>query len=493
MKNLFTLAWLLLFAATWPGQGQQFIALPDQSPLVTVRAVFRTGAATDPKGKEGLAALTASMLAEGGTKRLTYDQVVEALYPMAVNISHQVDKEMTTFSAETHVDNLDAFYSIFRDILLDPGWRLEDLKRLKDQTINSLRVNLRANNDEELGKEVLYNAIYAGHPYGHYNRGKVSAIESITIEDLKAFWRTNYTRASLTVGLAGGYPGTFADQMKKDFSTFAAGKVGKTVRPAPAKISGLNLHLVDKRTRSVAYSFGFPFEVKRGHPDYLALLVAQSFLGPHRNSAGLLYQNIRETRGLNYGDYAYIEYFPNGMFQFEPSPNLARPQQIFQIWIRPVELPTAHFTLRLAFHEVEKFITNGLTVEEFEQARNYVSKNVNLLTKTKRAELGYAIDSAFYGIPEYNRYVNAGLKKLTAADVNRAIKKHLQLANMHVVAITPDAEELKKKLLSNEPSPMKYASEKPKELLDEDKLIEKRGLPFTALKTRVIPVDTIFE
>ena len=207
----------------------------------------------------------------------------------------------------------------------------------------------------------------------------------------------------------------------------------------------------------------------------------------------LLYQHIRESRGLNYGDYAYIEYFPRGMFQFEPDPNLARQRQIFQIWIRPVELPTAHFALRLAFHEVDKFIRNGLTKEQFEQARNFVTKNVNLLTKTKRAELGYAIDSAYYGIPDYNRYVTEGLKKLTVADVNRAVKKHLQLDNLHLVAITPNAEELKKRLLANEPSPMKYNAEKSRELLDEDKIVEKRLLPFKAEKTRVIPVDQIFE
>ena len=96
-----------LFVAALPAQAPQFITLPDQAPLVTVRLVFRTGSASDPKGKEGLAALTAAMLAEGGTRRLTYDQVVEALYPMAVNVSYQTDKEMTTFSADTHVDNLD--------------------------------------------------------------------------------------------------------------------------------------------------------------------------------------------------------------------------------------------------------------------------------------------------------------------------------------------------------------------------------------------------
>src|SRR6202040_2096714 len=98
-----------------------------------------------------------------------------------------------------------------------------------------------------------------------------------------------------------------------------------------------------KDTRSVAFSLGFPIGLTRTHPDYAAMLLVSSYLGQHRMSSGVLYQRMRELRGLNYGDYAYIEYFPRGMFLSEPQPNLARHTQIFQVWIRPVEPPTAKF------------------------------------------------------------------------------------------------------------------------------------------------------
>ena len=51
---------------------------------------------------------------------------------------------------------------------------------------------------------------------------------------------------------------------------------------------------------------------------------------------------------MNYGDYAYIEAFPRGMFQFFPDPNIARRAQIFEIWIRPVVPDNAHMALRIA-------------------------------------------------------------------------------------------------------------------------------------------------
>src|SRR5262245_47670104 len=173
---------------------------------------------------------------------------------------------------------------------------------------------------------------------------------------------------------------------------------------------------------------------------------------------------MREKRVLNYGDYAYIEYFPRGMFQFEPDPNLARQQQIFQVWIRPVQPETAHFTLRLAMFELDRFYRDGLTQEDFETTRNFLSKYINLLTKTKRAELGYAIDSKFYGISDYNSYVKTGLARLTRDEVNRAIRKHLSLENMQIVLVGHDCDALREKIVAETPSPMQYNAPKPQEV-----------------------------
>ena len=64
---------------------------------------------------------------------------------------------------------------------------------------------------------------------------------------------------------------------------------------------------------------------------------------------------------MNYGDYAYIEAFPRGMFQFFPSPNLGRKAQLFEVWLRPVAPQNGHFALRLALPELGQLVANGLT------------------------------------------------------------------------------------------------------------------------------------
>lgn len=485
-------AMLVLLAATAEAQ-PSLVTLPSRSPLVSFRIVFLTGAASDPAGKEGVASLTAAMLAQGGSRQLSYQQILEAFFPMAVSVVAQVDKEMTAFSATTHLDNLEEFYRIFRAMLLEPGWREEDLTRLRDDAINFLRVSLRGNNDEELGKEVLYNEIYAGHPYGHHNAGIVSALQKLRMDDLRDFYRRHYTQANLIIGLAGGYPDGFAERVRKDFSALPAGPATALKLAEPRPLKGRRVTLVQKETRSVAISIGFPIVVRRGHPDYPALLVAQSWFGQHRMSGGRLFQRMRELRGLNYGDYAYIEYFPRGMFQFEPDPNLARRQQIFQIWVRPVEPDNAHFALRLALYELDRLVREGLNQEEFERTRQFLSKYVNLLTRTKSAELGYAIDSLFYSIPDYNSYLKQALARLRLEDVNRAIRRHLRATDLHIVAVARDCEQLRARLLSDEPSPIRYNAPKPKEILEEDKIVERWKLGLKPEDVRIVPVEKIFE
>jgi zinc protease len=219
----------------------------------------------------------------------------------------------------------------------------------------------------------------------------------------------------------------------------------------------------------------------------------QSWLGQHRESGGRLFGRMRELRGLNYGDYAYIEYFPRGMFRFEPSPNIARHQQIFQIWIRPVEPPNAVFALRLALFELNNLVKNGIPQADFEKTRSFLSKYVNILTKTKSAELGYAIDSAYYGIPNYNEYIKAALAKLTVENVNAAIRRHMRAENIEIVGVAKDADAISASLTGDQATSVQYNAPKPQDVLDEDKIVERWPLRLRKQDVTVIPVDSVFE
>jgi zinc protease len=486
------------------GKSAAFKAVPlktvfsaTSSPIISFRIQFMTGSAYDPAGKEGLASLTAAMIAQGGSKALSYDEITSKFYPIAVGFGWQADKEMTTFIGSTHVDNLDKYYSIIKGMLLDPGFREDDFKRLKSDAITFLKNTLRNNNDEELGKERLYNIIYAGNPYEHHSMGRVSSLEKITLQDVKDFYARNYNKTNLVIGLSGGFDTKFSKELYADMQRLPAGDTNpNAVKNAYAPISlssGTKIDIVKRETRATAISMGFPIKVRRGDPDYPALALVASYFGQHRSSNSYLYQKIREKRGLNYGDYAYIEYFPRGMFQFEPDANLGRTSQIFQMWIRPVEPHNAHFTLRAALFEYDKLVKEGMSQEKFEATRQFLSKYVNILTQTQDSELGYALDSRYYGIGNFNNYMKAALAKLTLAQVNAAIKKHLSTNAMRIVMVTKDAEGLRDAILSGKPSDIKYNAPPPQAILDEDKIVREYKIPVTDGSIKITPVDKVFE
>jgi zinc protease len=487
-------AWLLLGITSAGSPTRPATVLqPGTSPLVTFRILFTTGSAYDPPGKEGLAALTASMLAQGGTRSMSYDQIVQALYPMASSVNVQVDKEMTVFTGTTHIENLERYYALLKDMLLDPGFRSEDFTRLRADAINFLRVSLREANDEELGKEHLYNIIYAGHPYGHHNTGRISALEKLTIEDAREFYRNHYTAANLVIGLAGGYPAGFAERVESDLAKLPEGQADNRRFEKPQLAAGTHIDIVTRDTRSTAISLGFPIDVNRSSKDWPALALVASYFGQHRSSNSYLYQKLREARGLNYGDYAYIEYFPRGMFLMTPDPNLARQQQIFQMWIRPVEAENGLFALRAALYEYDRLVRNGISQEAFETTREFLTKFANVLTQTQSARLGYALDSRYYNIPEYTAYLKSQLAMLTLADVNAAIRRHLRSDQMRIVLVTKDGQSIRDAIVKNAPSPIRYNSPKPKEIINEDKIIESYRINVKPEDMSIVPVAEVFQ
>ncbi|HEV8435885.1 MAG TPA: pitrilysin family protein [Thermoanaerobaculia bacterium] len=485
----------MISAATGP----EFRTITQKSvlPQLDIKLLFTAGSVNDPAGKEGLAALAASMISDGGSKQMRLDEINKALYPMAGAFNSNVDKEMTTFTATVHKDNWSKFFDIVLPQLLSPGFRNEDFQRLKDQQLNTLKQDLRNANEEELGKEELINRIYAGTPYGHTVLGTVAGINAITLDDVRNFIAQHYTRGNLVIGISGDYPAALQTRLEKELATLPAGGAVADGKKSLAPIAGqttdgLNVEIIQKDTRSTAISMGMPIPVTRENPDFAALNVARVWLGEHRASTGRLYQRLREIRGLNYGDYAYLEFFTHPGASFFPSPNIARRSQIFEIWIRPVVPANAQMSMRLALYELNKLIDNGLSQEDFEATRGYLMKNVYLMTASQDQRLGYALDSWWYGIPEYTSYMRAQYTKLTRDDVNAALKKYLSAKNLNVVIVTKDAEGLRDQLVKDDFSAIKYDAPKPDDIVAEDKIIGAYKLNIKPENVKIVPVDDIF-
>ena len=255
---------------------------------------------------------------------------------------------------------------------------------------------------------------------------------------------------------------------------------------------GLEVVIADKQTPATAISMGFPVSLTRASDDFFALWIAGSHFGEHRQHVSHLFQKIREERGQNYGDYAYIEHFIQGRDKF-PATNTCRQQQYFSIWIRPLANSNRHFVIRQALRELRKLVEEGISEERFELVRTYLLNYTKLYAQTLQERLGWKSASRYYGYEDFLAEAQARLPRLTREDVNRAIRKYLNFRNVYIAVITQDGEGLKKALVENAASPITYANPNmPKAVLDEDQVIQAYPLEVKAERVKVIPASDFF-
>lgn len=476
-------------------EAPRMVVQRDGSPLVTFRVAFDAGSASDDEGREGLTNLTARLMAEGGAGELSYAELSRRLYPMAGSIDVHVGRDETVFVGQVHRDHLEAFYELFRDVLLRPRMGEEDFARIRDQARNALTVDLRGADDEELGKEALHALVYRGHPYAHPVLGTEAGLRRVRVDDARAHRSRVFCAGRAIVGLSGDFPQGFAARVERDLSALRSDAcVGRAELPAARQVDAPRVLIVNKPSaQSVAVSMGFPIEVRRDHPDYPALVLAGAWLGQHRQFVGRLMQEIRGERGLNYGDYAYVEHFTQEGWSRFPLPNDARRQQHFSIWLRPLRPDTAHFAIRLAVRELARLHRDGLTQEELDRIRTFADRYFALYLQTSSRRLGYAMDDAFYGAEgEYLERLRSAWRELSVEEVNAAIQRHLTPERLQIAIVASDAEALSAAIASDAESPITYRSSVPEEVLAEDREIVGYPLGVPRDRIEIVPVDRMF-
>lgn len=477
---------------TKPAPLQLVVQANPQNPIVSFRLVFHSGSIDDPKGKEGLTALTATLLAEGGTRELTAAQLLEALFPMAAELEVVPDKEFTTFSGRVHKDFLPRFLKIFTDTLLEPRYEPSEFERLRTDALNTVRNQLRNENDEKLGQVALDALLYRGHPYAHFVGGTVKGLESLTLEDVKAHARRVFTQDRLVIGLAGPVDEALQKSVTSRLSALPGTGAPRVALPTVTHVPGRAV-VLQKPTSSTAISMGYVTTMRRGDPDFFPVAFALSYLGEHRQSHGVLFQELREKRGLNYGNYAYAEHFMEHRGTTYARPNIARTQQAITLWVRPVVPTNAVFAAHGAVYYLDRLVQQGLPRDQFEQTRGFLLSYSRLWEQTDQRRLGYAIDSLFYGTPNFLEQYRKALSDMTPESVQDAVRRRLQPGALNFAFVTQDAPALVSALKASTPAPISYASPKPPELLAEDKAILQHPLPLRSEAIEVLSASDFME
>jgi zinc protease len=425
------------------------VTIDSRAPLVTIRVMIAHGSTSDPAGKEGLAALTAEAVTDGGFRGangiVTKEQLSEKTNPWGSGARPSVftTPRTTTFFFTAPREVLGEYVrDVLRPMLTAPVFAQEELDRLKNEAVSQI-TSLRSEDLEALGLTVIDEYVNAGTGYAHPVVGRERSIPTLTRDDVVRFYRDFYRPENAIVGIS-STDAAVVDLVRsavRDVNRDATASSPTVAMPKPEAIAGRQALVIEEPNAPAASAhLGFPIDVSRNDADYWPLYVANVYLGTHRDGFGQLYQKIREERGYNYGDYSYIEHWDGRTASLFQVFNQPREQQYFSIWIRPVKHEHAVHLLKAATFELEQMIRNGLTPAQVEASKQKARVLYLNLAETVPRLVGARVDDAFYGASNgfLDSYL-AQIERVTPEQVNAAIRRHLSTANVKYVVVTSTA------------------------------------------------------
>jgi len=456
--------------------------------VIHFKVIVKSGSMDDPPGKEGLAYFTANLLRRGTTS-FSREEIEEMLDFISARLDIRTEKEVIVISGTTLKENLDKFYHIFTQVILDPTFPQDEIEKMKADQLNAIE-NIKQD-DRELTARVFENLLFRGHPYGHLVEGKISSVRFFTREDVVGFYDKHFLRNNVILGIAGDFDGRIRNAFANDLSQLEEGELSGDEVTLPQLLSKKVL-LIEKEGRSQTHlRIGHPLTITREDADFIPLYLANSYLGKHRESLGRLFQTVRSERGLSYGAYSYTEHFQQARWSKLAQPNIPRRAQYFSMWIYP-KSTNAKFVIKLALKELTDLVNHGIDEEVFHFIRNFEKNHLSFELETPERKLGLLMDEEFYGNFGFWEDFEERMQETTSEEVRAVVKKHLSADNSAIVALVSDGEEFKRELLSDHTTIEYPSGVDPSALRSEDLKVKSFGLSLKPEDFEIVWVSELF-
>jgi zinc protease len=273
-------------------------------PLLAAELLVRNGAEVDPTDRAGCASMTGSLLTKG-TEKMSAPQIASAMESLGGAIDSGARWDASSAGIFVMSDKAEAALAILSDVIQHPAFKQEEIDRLKNQTLDGLRVVLQQ--PGSLGRFVTDRVIFGSGEYGHAAGGTMETVQAIQRDDIVKLYKTYYTPANATLILSGNL--TLEDGKKYAQQFFGDWKTDQSVSQGPTKTSPTdwkpeNVVIDLPQAGQASVTVAKP-GIRRDSPDYYAGLVANAALG--QGFISRLNREIRIKRGLTYGARSAID------------------------------------------------------------------------------------------------------------------------------------------------------------------------------------------
>lgn len=406
-------------------KGARVFFVPSRElPMVDIQITFDAGSARDPLGKQGLAALSSSLLAEGAdglnADALSYEfERLGAVFGSDAGY----DSSSVSLRSLSDTDKLRKALLNLRRILTSPEFPPMAIERQKKRFLTGIQQKKQS--PATIARESFYQAVYGNHPYAQPRGGNEQSIKAISRNDIVGFHKKYYVARNAVISIVGDLDKVAAEVLAEELSS--ALEKGESA----ASLAGvkdveeektISKHHPSTQTHILLGQAG----IKRGDKDYFPLYVGNHILGGS-GLVSLLFKEIREKRALSYSAYSYFALMK------ERGPFISG---------LSTRADQAEEALAVLKEQLSEFARKGPTEEQLREAKKNITGGFPLKISSNSDILAYVSVIGFYNLPlDYLDTFNSNVEAVSVSSIREAFRRHIQPDRLVAVLVGPQGLE----------------------------------------------------
>jgi zinc protease len=413
-------------SATLPNGAVIALVEKRDTPLVSMNVTVRGGALGDPAGKDGTASLFAALIQKGAGKR-SAAQFAEAIENVGGSLSAGAGTESIGINASFLARDTDLMLELVADMLQRPRLDVAEFDKARTLAVQSI---VAAKDSDPRGLMGSYGDawLFKGHPYGRPVGGSEASLAAVRLEDVKRYYAEQVGGDRLIITVVGDLDAaTMSEQLQRTFGTWRKATGSLAQVPAPARVTGRPVLLVDKPGATQTYFWLGNVGASRTDPARTAQSVVNTVFGGRFTS--MLNTELRIKSGLTYGASAGFDRATQpGAFRIASYAETSKTVE----------------AIEMALATLARLHRDGLDAGQIESAQSYMLGQFPPTLETNGHIAARLADMLFYGLgpDDVNDYA-ARVAQVDATAVRSTVDRSFPRPDDLAIVLIGDASKIR--------------------------------------------------
>jgi zinc protease len=393
-------------------------------PVVTMNMVIKAGSTSVPADEPGLASITASLLAQGTTKR-TASQISREIDFIGGSLSASGGNDFASASLRVLTRDIRKGLDLFSDVLMHPVFDQQEIDRKIKETL--AEIQRQKEEPQVVADEAFDKAVFGGNAYGRTSDDVAAYLPKLTRQDITSFYSSRYVPNNAIIAVVGDVnEREIVPLLNEYFKSWKKKGLPLPASVPPPVIEKTFVKKIDKKVTQANIAMGH-IGISRENPDYYAVSVMNYILGSGGFTSRLM-DNIRDNRGLAYD--------VRSSFAAQKEPGS------FMVTIQ-TKNESANAVIAETLKEIRRIRTEPVSEKELNDAKAYLTGSFPLKmdTSAKIAGMLTSIEIFNLGLEYPIKYPNV-INAVTREDIQRVAGKYLHPDAMAIVVVA-DQEKAK--------------------------------------------------